>query len=185
MMPSFFLHRIRGFSMAEIMVAVFIVGLIIGPLVLLLNQSTQKTNVSMYLFLAMHYADEIAQQLQRMAPHFDQILAEAKDPTSQTTPTLRDLLMDGNFLNEVKKLDNNFTLAFFQFGAKKLQACLMLSPMDGHFKTRTLDVYPLVSQTSSILGQKNFWKVNIILEWKEIQNGPTQSALFPIILGNP
>ncbi len=175
----------RAVTVVEVMVALFLLGLVLGPLVGMLSSSNQKANVSMYYLLAMHYADEMAQQLQRLAPHLDQLLAAARDSNTGRIPTLAEVLTDPTFLAELQAPASTFRVIRFRYAGKPLEGFLAVSPLDEHFIGRTIKVEALASDQVELLAVPPALKINLVLSWKETPDGGAKTAVFPILMGAP
>ncbi len=168
--------------MVEIMVTLTVIGLAIAPLFGLLNVSSQQTQTSMSFFLAAQYADEIAQQLFQLGPVIPQIVAEAASGTTGLAPGFLDLLSDKEFLQDFQQADQFFRLVPFRHQGKKLQAYLVLSPLEGHFLERYLVISRIDASKTTHLGTGQHIKIDICLSWRDAPSRPIQKAAFPIIL---
>lgn len=158
----------RGSSMVEIVVAIGVLALAIGPMLTLLSYSSKSTNYSVYEELAVQYAREIADQLLRLTPKFPSIINIA-GPSAN----LSSLLSDSKFTYELNnKTHTEPRLVNLTYKVKKLGTRIFLSPLKKMFDRKIIISAVNTSFLTSIKANK-LWKVVINISWKD-KNSTTQ-----------
>ncbi len=169
-----------GMSLVEILVALTVIALALGPLIALLSSSNRASNASIYEVMAVHYAGEMSEQLQRLAPNLGDILTEARTTS-------------GNLALTVEGLFNNLQLetAMSQVSSQPVLVQIpntnvgfLLSPLDQNFDERKVTVSKLDDTGFALLGPGNYYDFKITLKWKVSPSEPTgrHSACFSVIL---
>lgn len=158
----------RGFSMIELMVAIVIIGLAIGPLILVLSDSNKANNASMYEEMATHYARELAHQLLRMDKDVPLIVGEANC-------SFKIVLESINGTSAGKLSDLNMKKPYciaLRKGANVLDYRLMVSPLiQPIFKSREIKVKKLDVSSNDVLKTGNFWNIIITIKWIDPNSG--------------
>ncbi|MBI3038207.1 hypothetical protein HYY75_04020 [bacterium] len=164
-----------GLSMVEVMFAVVIAGLALGPLISNLSSSNKASTASMYEVMAVHYANELSEQLRRLSPY----LTDIQGITGQT---LDSLLSDPDFNTELSATSQP-PKGIYVPGTN---VTLFLSPLEPSFYERKVDVRKIAPPAGlSVLNSGTYWDVKIILSWKLSPNEPVSakhSANFSLIL---
>ncbi len=174
----------RGLSLVEILVAVAVCSLALGPMVNLLSSSNRASTASIYEVMAVHYASELADQMTRFSGRLDDILADARIRTGNSSLTLEDLLTDPGFTNELRLHLDETRAVPFQANGVPLKASLFVSPLHARFTDRRFEVRPLSTTGATLLGGGVFWDVKIILSWQLSPSEPPDKhkAEFSVIL---
>lgn len=157
----------RAMSMVEIMVAVVIIGLSVGPLIGLLSSSSKMSNASIYEEMAVHYAREIADQLLRFGPRFPDIVDDAIAATGDSSISLAGILNDTGFRDKLEQHGNSTLPIALEVNGNTLPVRFILSPLDSAFTRRRLTVTEAGTSANTILKVDRFWKVKIELAWKD------------------
>ncbi len=160
-----------GLSMVEIMVAVFIIGLAVGPLIGVLSSSNKMSNASIYEETAVHYAREISDQLLRLAPNLNDIVGDAQSLTGDSSLNLASILNDNGFRS---KLEDHLPAAEaipLQVNGNELPVRLLISPLDPAFTKRRITATALDTSSNTLLKVDRFWKVKIELAWVDKNSG--------------
>ncbi len=161
----------NGLSMVEIMVAVVIIALSVGPLIGLLSSSNRMSNASIYEEMAVHYAREISDQLLSLSPKFSDIVNDARVMTGDSTLTLAAILNDATFKSKLEEhTDESAALSLYASG-NQLPVRLIVSPLDKAFSRRRITVSELNTSSNSVLKTDRYWKVKIELAWKDPNSG--------------
>jgi len=165
----------RAMSMVEIMVAVVIIGLSVGPLIGLLSSSSKMSNASIYEEMAVHYAREIADQLMQFGPKFPGIVDDAIAATGDSTINLAGILNDPGFRSKLEQHNASTMPVNLEAGGNELPVRFVLSPLDPAFTRRRLTATELSTSSNSILKVDRFWKIKIELAWKDPASTQTSS----------
>ncbi|RCK79018.1 MAG: hypothetical protein OZSIB_0360 [Candidatus Ozemobacter sibiricus] len=165
----------RGFTMVEVFVAVVILMLALMPLSTVISASNRTSNVSVYEIMAVHYAAELAEQLNRLSPT---MLRQIRLQTGKALPAL---LGEPSLVAALQ--DHSFTTEY-EVLVPDTRFSLFLSPLHPAFTLRELTVEPLpVHVAPSLLGKGNLWAVKIHLGWKMAPGDPVQhKAVYGVIL---
>lgn len=170
----------RGITMVEVAIAALLLGLLAGPLFTLLQATTKATTASVYEILATHYAAELGDQLQKLAPRLKEI-------NLRTGQTLDVLLDDQAFLKQLgPTAEPKGVPLLARLPGTNIR--LLLSPLDPHFTVRSVDAElldPLPTPASDhILNEEDsYWRVTISLSWKnQVHDAVTRTALFQFVL---
>lgn len=161
----------RGLSMVEIMVAVVIIALAVGPLIGLLSSSSRMSNASIYEEMAVHYSREIADQLLRLGPQFPAIVNDARTLTGDVSLNLASILNDSSFRDQMEVASDSSAAIPLQVAGSVLPVRLMLSPLDKAFSRRRITLADLDTSANSLLKVDKFWKVTIEMAWKDSNAG--------------
>lgn len=177
-------HSVRAFSMIEVMVAVGVVGLCLGPLISMLSQSNRVSSASIYELMAVHYAGEIAEQLTELSPKLRSLVDYVRTLPGQSAATLATILNDATFNNKLEFSGNQIQAIPLEVNAQILKTSLLLSPLHDRFTTRSLDVEELDTGTNLLLKTGRYWKVGITLGWTLDVSEATDAhkAYFAVIL---
>lgn len=161
----------NGLSMVEIMVAVVIIALAVGPLIGLLSSSNRMSNASIYEEMAVHYAREISDQLLSFSTRLSDVINDARTLTGDSTLTLASILNDAVFQAELETHREFSTAIPLQAGGTKLPVRLVISPLDQSFTRRRITVTAMDTSSNNILKTEKYWKVKIELNWKDKTSG--------------
>lgn len=172
----------RAMSMVEIMVAVVIIGLSVGPLIGLLSSSSKMSNASIYEEMAVHYAREISDQLLRFGPKFPDIISDAIAATGDSSITLATILNDNNFRDKLEQHNSETAPIALEAGGNTLPVRLIISPLDPAFTRRRLTVSQMNTSANSILKVDKFWKVKIELAWKDPSAQQTEAREIVMVV---
>lgn len=166
-----------GFSMVELMVAIAIIGLAIGPLILVLSDSNKANKASIYEEMATHYARELAHQFLRMDKDIAHIVQEAKIQTGNSALTFKEVLSPINGASSGKLSDLSKTQPYcipIKIGGKTLDYRLIVSSLiQPAFKNRKIEIVKLSTSSNNVLKNGNFWKVIITISWADPNSGRT------------
>ncbi|MBF0500945.1 MAG: prepilin-type N-terminal cleavage/methylation domain-containing protein [Candidatus Riflebacteria bacterium] len=167
-------RRGRAFSLLEVLVATVVIGLAVGPLINVLSSSNRVSNASIYEVMAVHYASELAEQLQRLS-------SQLKSMCNGTGKTVKQLLEDPTFLAELGSFGNgSLDPQLIQIPGTRIT--LFLSPLHPRFTCRTILVSKLNTTTQQILKLGTFWNATIALSWNLAEGEVEHSASFSVIL---
>jgi type II secretory pathway pseudopilin PulG len=173
----------QAITLVEVLVAVAVVSLALGPLIGLLSQSNRQSSASIYEVMAVHFAAELLEQVQRLGPRLPAIIADARTKTSNATLTLKNLLTDTGFLTELRAASSAPRAVPLQSGGAKLDTSLILSPQTDQFQ-RWLEVDELSTTGNTVLRGARFWKVTAIIGWRMVPSEPINryQAKFSIVV---
>lgn len=160
-----------GLSMVEIMVAVFIIGLAVGPLIGVLSSSNQMSNASIYEEMAVHYAREISDQLLRLAPNLIDIVQDAQSLTGDTSINLGTILNDPGLRSQLEDHIAAVKAVPLQVSGNEIPQRLLISPLDQAFTRRRITASILDTSSNGILKTDRFWKVKIEMAWVDKNSG--------------
>lgn len=165
----------KAFSLVELLVATVVVSLALGPLIHLLSSSNRASNASIYEVMAVHYASELGEQLQRLS-------SRLKPMTTATGKTVKQLFEDGSILTALGPQTTPAT----DPGTVLIpgtNVVLFYSPLHPNFVARRLVVRPLNSTGRLLLNLGTYWDVTIGLSWKLAPTDQVvHGASFSIIL---
>ncbi|RCK73126.1 MAG: hypothetical protein OZSIB_2623 [Candidatus Ozemobacter sibiricus] len=161
-----------GLSLIEILVAVAVMTLALGPMVSLLSSSNRVSNASIYEVMAVHYAAELAEQLQRFAGRFGDILADARQRSGNSSLTLDGLLMDPGFTAALETIHDETKAIPLQTSGVPLKVSLFVSPLHPLFYRRRLEARPLDTSGLTLLNAGRYWDIKITLAWRLAPSEP-------------
>ena len=178
------MNKRQGLSMAELIVAITVIALAVGPLIALLSSSNQMSNHSIYEEMSVHYCREITDQLLRLTPKIPLVIDAARKATGNTKLTLGDLLNDKGFNNILadKKADANFV--DLQNLGKSSGFRISISKMDEVFHQRQVRAILLDSSSNKHFKDGRFWKVVVTVGWQASPNDPKKDTQAVIIIGD-
>jgi|GEM_PF-959583 len=181
---AFMLQRRSGFSIVEVLVALAVISLALGPLINLLSSSNRASNASIYEVMAVHYASELAEQLERLSGKLGEILADARIRTGNPGLTLEDLLTDNGFTNELRAHNDQPRAVPFQAQGIPLEVSLFVSSLHQHFTERKFDLRQLNNSATTWLKTGRYWDVKITFCWRIMSSDAPDShkAEFSVIL---
>lgn len=154
----------KGVSFVELMVAIVLLVMILGPLLALLSSTNKTANVSMYEILAFQYASELGEQIQRLSPFLKELSFGTKVSLDQilANPQLVQALSPDppvsgpSIIPLIKSGGANVTLA--------------VSGLHPAFVSRRLCARKLQNQDPrlKILNAEvgEFWDLTVSLQWK-------------------
>ncbi|MBF0407154.1 MAG: prepilin-type N-terminal cleavage/methylation domain-containing protein [Candidatus Riflebacteria bacterium] len=147
-----------GFSLVEIVVALFVMGLAVAPIMGLMSQTNIDSTASMYEVLAGNYATELGEQLldlslNRSQPRFKQIEADTHQSIKDLLEGLNESLSDTSVTNP-----RAVFLPTSKIG-------IMVSPLDPAFTKRKITVEPVTGLTYSVM-YGECYRVLIQLAWR-------------------
>jgi uncharacterized membrane protein YciS (DUF1049 family) len=157
----------RGLSMAEVVVAIFIIGLAVGPLIALLSSSNRMSNASIYEEMAVHYAREMADQILRYSSNVQEVVQDAKTLTGDSSITFAKILSDSEFRLKLEDYTSGPICIPFSINGTKLKSRIIVSPLEKVFKKRRIEVEEVDSSANSVLKTGKFQKVIITIAWKD------------------
>lgn len=178
------MKKARGLSLVEIMVAVTIIALAVGPLIGLLSSSNRMSNASIYEEMAVHYGRELADQLLSLSPRFPAVVNDARTLTSDSSLTLASILNDSGFKAKLEQHSDTSSAVALEVNGSALPVRLVLSPLDKAFSRRRITLTDLNTSSNSVLKTDKFWKVKIELAWKDSNatQDVTREAVMVIFL---
>ncbi|MBF0543115.1 MAG: prepilin-type N-terminal cleavage/methylation domain-containing protein [Candidatus Riflebacteria bacterium] len=168
-----------AFSLVEILVAITVLSLAVGPMIGILSSSNKVSNASVYEVMAVNYASELAEQIQRLSPFIRSI-------SLATGKTVKQIFEDPLFLIELGKTGNSpdGNPRIVQIPGTRIS--LLVSWLHPNFLERTLSVQqlnPPLSDPNALLKIGKFWDVTISFTWKLAQNDSIDyTASFSVIL---
>ncbi len=160
-------NHCKGLSMAEIVVAIFIIGLAVGPLIALLSSSNRMSNASIYEEMAVHYARELSDQILRYSSNIPEIVQDAKTLSGSSSVTFAKILADTEFNAKLENYTTGPTCIPFSYNGTRLKTRIIVSPLEKVFKKRRLEVKEVDSSSNSVLKTGKFQKVIITIAWKD------------------
>lgn len=165
----------RAFSLIEVLVATVVISLALGPLIHLLSSSNRASNASIYEVMAVHYASELGEQLQRLS-------SRLKPMTTATGKSVKQLFEDPTVLGalgpQATPVSDPGTVV-----VPGTNVLLFFSPLHPNFQTRRLVVRQLNSTGRLLLNLGKYWDVTIGLSWKlSPTDQVVHGASFSIIL---
>ncbi len=161
----------QGLSMVEMMVAVVIIGLAIGPLLGTLSSSNKMTNASIFEEMAVHYGRELSDQLMRLSSQFSNIVDDARIAAADPSINLGNILNDPGFMAKLEEHTPQTRPIPLQVNGTELPVRLIISPIDQAFVKRRIVVTSLPSSTNQVLNDPGFWKICIEISWKDKLSG--------------
>ena len=172
-----------GFSLLEIVVAVLIVGLALGPIITLLGSSNKASNASVYEIMASMYSAELGEQLQRLAPRL-------KDLRMKTGMDILVLLTDPELERKIGPEGSTAGKPFMMHlpvpDPSVTDVAFFLSPLDPAFTERKFLVTKLDNSDPRLKVFKNgtgdYWDVTISLAWKQPADTIIHRAWYSVIL---
>ena len=102
-----------------------------------------------------HYANEIADQLQRYSNYFPQLISEAQAVTNNSNIGLNHFFSEQTFLDKVREVNDQPVWVPFQTNGKEFGLSLYLSPLNNRFTQRTIEVDIVNDSASQILKNDN------------------------------
>lgn len=165
----------NAFSLIEVLVATAVITLAVGPLIGVLSSSNRVSNASIYEVMAVHYASELAEQIQRLSTRL-------KPMCIASSKTVKQILEEPTFLANLGSYGGG-TLDPQLIQIPGTRITLFLSPLHPNFTRRTLLVNQLSSVGRAVLKIGTFWDVSIILSWKLSPADPVEHfASYSVIL---
>lgn len=161
--------------MIELMVAVGIIGLAVGPLIVMLSSSNKANKASIYEEMATHYARELSNQLLRMDGDIAQIVKDMRNKTGNSSLTFKDIINNSSFILAVSDVTKTEPHTIpIQVGGNKIDYSIILSPLiQPAFKSREIEAIKLSSTSNNVLKTGNFWKIIITITWSDPNSGRT------------
>ena len=158
--------------MVELVVAIAIIGLAVGPLILLLSSSNKANKASIYEEMATHYTRELASQFLRMDGDIAQLVNDAKIVAGSSV-TFKSLIDNSGFQSGLSDTTKTGPYCVpFQISSNKLKYRIILSPLiQPAFKSRTVSVTKMNTGSNSVLKVGNFWKMTIKISWVDPKSG--------------
>lgn len=175
-------NKHKALSMIEIVITISLVALALGPSILLLSTSNRASTASLYEVMAVHYANEIFEQLNQYSGMYADIIADIRNKSGNTSLQIDSLLTDTAFTQALETYNSNIVFVPFQYLGTQLKVGLWVSPLHPNFTKRRLIVQKLNnSGLSTLLGE--FWDIKILLSWKQIPTDAIEhNAEFSIII---
>ena len=175
------MRRRAGVSLIEVLITIVLLGIILGPQISLLHTTNRYTNMSLFELLAIQYAAELGEQLQKLGPHL-------KDIRQQTGMDLEQVCSHQDFLDPLNVQGGNpFLLRLPLSNPTTTDVGLFITPLEPGFLNRTVFVEELDSTDTNLQIWDEtagiFWKVTVGLRW-QAHPGETraQAASFSFIL---
>ncbi len=169
------MKREPGVSLVEILIAIVVLGVLVLPISGVLTSSNRASTASLYEIMAVQYALELSQQLQRLTPEL------IKQLRSTTKMNLEELLEEESFryaLNDRDRRDES------SVELKGTRFPVFLSPLHPDFASRTVTVSALPALDPKVFSSRGtFWQVKVNLSWKADPSDKVDHSLsFPMIL---
>ncbi|PKL46234.1 MAG: hypothetical protein CVV42_17270 [Candidatus Riflebacteria bacterium HGW-Riflebacteria-2] len=172
-----------GLSMAELVVAVSVIAMAIGPLIALLTSSNQMSNHSIQEEMSVHYCREITDQLLRLAPKIPFIVESARKITGNNKLSFADLINDSGFNKALANAENSSDCVAFQNLGLPTEFRILISKMDKVFKFRQIRAERLDSSSNRHFKDLNYWKIIVTVGWQPSENAPDKQTQTVIIIG--
>ncbi len=176
--------RRKGISMAELMVAVAIISLAVGPLIAVLTSSNQMSNHSIYEEMSVHYCREITDQLLRLTPKIPHIVDSARKATGNPSLSFGDLINDLGFNQAIDADGYEGECVPFQNLGRKTDFRLFVARMDQVFNLRNVRAVLLDSSGNSEFKDGRFWKITVTVGWRPSENEPARNTSSVIVIGD-
>lgn len=172
-----------GLSMAELVVAISIIAMAIGPLISLLTSSNQMSNHSIQEEMSVHYCREITDQLLRLAPKIPFIVESAREITGNNKLNFADLINDSGFNKAIANDKSTSDCVAFQNLGITTEFRILISKMDKVFKLRQIKAEKLDSSSNKHFKDLNYWKIIVTVCWQPSENTPEKQTQTVIIIG--
>ncbi len=169
-------------SMVEILVAVAIISLAVGPLIGLLSSSSRMSNASIHEEMAVHYAREIADQLLTLSPKLASVVDDAQTATGDASLNLASILNDSGFRDQMEAYADDTGAVPLQVGGQTLPVRLVLSPLNRAFTKRRVTLSELDTSSNQLLKADRFWEAKIELSWKDPNSGLADDRQIVLIV---
>ena len=163
----------RAVSMVEIVVAIFVAALAIGPMIMLLSSSNRMSSTSTYETLAVYYANELCDQIKRLSPQLPTIINDARAATGLSSVNTATLF--NSWPANVLEFTDNVRSIPFVCAGMPLEARIVLTPLHTNFVKRQITVEPLDVSANSELNQGSYWKAIVTVAWED-EMAPGDSA---------
>jgi hypothetical protein len=121
--------------------------------------------------MAVHYGREISDQLQRLGPMLENVVADARTLTGDSSINLGNILNDSDFCTAMETQNPAVKVIPFRVNGVELPLRLVLSPLDPAFTKRRIRAERLDTSSNSLLNTVGYWKVNIELAWVDKNSG--------------
>lgn len=151
--------------MVEIVVAIFVAALAIGPMIMLLSSSNRMSSASTYETLAVYYANELCDQIKRLTPQLPTIISDARTATGLASANI-ETLFNSWPTNVLEFTDNVRSIPFVCAGIS-LDARIVLTPLQPNFIKRQITVEPLDISDNSELNQGRYFKLIVSVAWED------------------
>ncbi|MBF0408338.1 MAG: hypothetical protein HQM10_13390 [Candidatus Riflebacteria bacterium] len=153
-----------GMSLVEIVIALFIAGIAIAPVVNLLTATNKETSTSIYQVMAAYYSNEIIEQITQLnlSPGFKRICETTGKEVPELLQSLNIDLGDTTIV-EPRKISLLGLNLFF-----------LVSPLSEGFASRKIEVEEVTGASGNIPGK--FYKLTIKVGW----NFPGEVAISGI-----
>ena len=188
-MPSVWLVGIKimqrtGLSMIELTIAMSVFALALTPIINLMGSSHRVSNASAFELMAVHYAAELGEQIQRISPNLKDIKLKTGKNLEDllTSPSVVALLGPGGNLS-----GQAYMVKLTDPADLETDISLFVSPINPAFTSRRFYVKRLDNTSPSLLvynsGSGIFWDVTISLSWKLSPSNPvTHAASYSFII---
>lgn len=173
-----------GLSMAELVVAISVIAMAVGPLIALLSSSNQMSNHSIYEEMSVHYCREITDQLLRFSPKIPIIVDAARKATGNSMLTFGDLVNDKGFNLSLMNKDAEGNFVELQNFGKTTGYRISVSKMDEVFHKRKIRAVLLDSSSNKHFKTGRFWKIVVTVGWRPSPNDPEKDTQAVIIIGD-
>jgi len=173
----------QGLSMAELVVAIAIIALAVGPLIALLSSSNQMSNHSIQEEMSVHYCREITDQILRMTPRIPFIVESARKLTGNNRLNFADLVNDEGFNQALANNQSSADCASFQYLGQQTEYRLLISKMDEVFTLRQIRAEPLKTRLNKHFNRNKYWKILVTVSWLPSETGEEKKTQTAIIIG--
>lgn len=177
------MRRRFGLSMAELVVAIAVIAMAVGPLIGVLTSSNQMSNHSIHEEMSVHYCREITDQLLRLTPKVPVIVDSARRLTGNRRLTFADLLNDAGFNRSLCGEETGDGLLAFQNMGKETGYRIYVSKMGEVFTRRKVRAELLEASSNRHLKEGNFWKITVTVAWKSSIHEPERDTQVVVIIG--
>lgn len=167
--------RRAGFSLVEVMVACFVIGLAAVPMLGVLSSSNRTSKASVFEIMAVQYAEELGEQLLRLS----QRLKSMRDVTGVDIQTLFEDPLVVAALNPQTPPAVEPSI----IRVPGTDIVLLCSPLNPNFISRVIKIDQLSTSGKQVLKNGVFWKVTIGLGWRMSSADPiVHTASFSLVL---
>lgn len=152
-------------SMVELVVAILVSAVAIGPMLSLLSSSNRMSSTSTYETIAVHYVNEICDQLRRLGPDLAEIVADARAASGVSTASFASVV--NSWPANALEFNDAVRVIPFEFAGVTLDARIALTPLQSNFTTRRISIQPLDVAGNTEFNTGNFWKMVVTVAWDD------------------
>ena len=157
------MNKHKGLSMIEIMIAMVIIALAVGPLIGLLSSSNRVSNASIYEEMAVHYARELCEQLLSLGQRESEIVNDAKIMSGNPSISLGSILNDAGFQAMLEEHGDDTKIVPLQTNGTRLLVRFTVTQLNKAFSRRRITATTMNSSTNSIMKGENYLKIMVKL----------------------